>query len=134
MELTPRMINWINTFGVHIATANKNGYPTVIVAGSAASEGSTIAIALHPRQAAQIKDNITTNPYVAIAPGQIGAIRAPYQFKGPARISEDKLVVTVQEIYCTKPGAEAGIRLDTLGFEEMKDFDESRWKDISPVM
>jgi predicted pyridoxine 5'-phosphate oxidase superfamily flavin-nucleotide-binding protein len=132
MNLTPRMINWITTLGVHIATSDKKGFPSVIVVDSSEVDGDYISFRLTEKQVNQIKANIHENPYVAIAPGKIGSIRAPYQIKGSAKLESDKLIVSVEEIYCTKPGAEAGIRLDTLGFENMKDFDESRWTDFVP--
>jgi len=41
-------------------------------------------------------------------------LRAAYQFKGEARLDGDDLLVTVDEIYSTKPGPEAGLRLDVM--------------------
>lgn len=133
MNLTKRMTNWVSTLGVHIATADKDGFPIVIVAHSADVEGEYITVQLTPSQVKQIENNILVNPYVALAPGGIGAIRAPYQFKGSTRLSGEKLIIKVEEIYCTKPGAEAGIRLDTMGFNNMNEFDESHWTDLVPI-
>lgn len=45
----------------------------------------------------------------------LGAIRAAYQFKGNATVDGNVLKISVDEIYSTKPGPEAGIRLDVLG-------------------
>lgn len=132
VDLTPRMSNWIRELGVHIATASKDGFPTVIVAIPDQVEGNVIRVPLKPAQIKQIEKNIAENPYVAAAPAQLGAVRAPYQIKGPAKLSAETLEISVEEIYCTKPGDEAGIRLDILGFESMKDFDESRWQDLTP--
>lgn len=132
-KLTPRMKNWVITFGLHIATATKNGYPTVIVADSVIVNDSTIKAQLTAKQAAQIASNITENPQVALAPAHLGSVRAPYQFKGKAKLISDQLEIQVDEIYCTKPGAEAGARLDTLGYENMKSYEESRWTDLAPV-
>ena len=132
INLTPRMKNWISINGVHIAVATKKGFPTVIVTNSSTVEGATITITLSPSQVKQIEQTILENPHVAVAPGHLGAVRAPYQFKGFAKLNNEKLDVSVDEIYCTKPGAEAGIRLDTMGYESMKDYEESRWKDIMP--
>jgi hypothetical protein len=77
---------------------------------------------------------------VAFGVSHLGAIRAPYQFKGIAHIlyegdylfqlkkEYDKqvgieaagvIVVNVREIYCTKPGYLAGRRIDILGHEGM---------------
>jgi len=132
MKLTERMNNWITTLGVHIATSDKDGFPKIVVTDSVEVKDDHIIAPLTDTQVNFIKDNILENPVVAIAPGQIGSIRAPYQFKGKATINQDRLEISVDEIYCTKPGYEAGIRLDTLGFDELKEFDESRWTDLAP--
>jgi hypothetical protein len=133
MALTNRMTNWISTLGVHIATSNKNGYPRIIVADTVEVKDEYIIAPLTDTQAEFIKNNIAENPQVAIAPGQIGSIRAPYQFKGKASINNNQLKILIDEIYCTKPGYEAGLRLDTIGFEGMKKFDENRWTDLASV-
>lgn len=132
VNLTPRMKNWIMINGVHIAVATRKGFPTVIVADSSDVKGSTITVILKPGQIRQIESVISENQSVAVAPGQLGSVRAPYQFKGSAHLYEDRLQIRVDEIYCTKPGAEAGIRMDTMGYESMKEYEESRWKDIMP--
>lgn len=132
IDLTPRMKNWIEALGVHVATATAKGYPTVIVAEKCTVDKDAIRIPVTSRQKDQITGNLAENSVVAVAPGQLGSVRAPYQFKGKGKIEGDQLVVTVDQIYCTKPGAEAGLRLDVMGYEKMKDFEESRWKDITP--
>lgn len=132
INITPRMTDWIVTNGVHIAFATKKGFPTVIVADTVNVEGDKILVSLSSSQLNQIKNIVLDNPYAAVAPGQLGSVRAPYQFKGNAKIWDDQLEIDVEEIYCTKPGAEAGIRLDTLGYDEMKDYEESRWTDLAP--
>lgn len=132
VDLTPRMKNWIEALGVHVATATAKGYPTVIVAEKCTVSKNVIHIPITSRQKDQIAGNMAENPNVAVAPGQLGAVRAPYQFKGKGEIEGNQLVVAVDLIYCTKPGAEAGLRLDVMGYENMKEFEESRWKDINP--
>ena len=132
IPLTARMKNWIEGLGVHAALADASAVPLVIVASSCTVDGDTIAIPLSPAQKAQAETCIPHNSHVAIAPGGLGAVRAPYQFKGTGALQGDSLVVTVDHVYCTKPGYEAGVRMDRLGFEGMKEFDESRWKDITP--
>lgn len=131
--MTPRMKAWLEKFGAHIGTATKQGYPTTIVVEQAAITGDgTVAFNLTPAQVNQIKDNIAQNPYVALAPHAIASIRAAYQFKGPASLSGSTLQVTVKEIYCTKPGPEAALRLDVLPLEHIVKFEESRWRDSGP--
>ncbi len=131
--LTPRMKNWLEKMGAHIGTADKRGFPTVIVVETAKVEGGgTILFKLTPTQLAQIRTNIEENPFVALGPGGLACIRAPYQYKGPAKIKEGVLEVQITEIYCTKPGPEAAARLDILSKEDMVKFDDTRWRDVGP--
>jgi predicted pyridoxine 5'-phosphate oxidase superfamily flavin-nucleotide-binding protein len=131
--LSERMKRWIGGLGGHIATASKEGIPEVIVVNNAKTEGdSVIKLYLSDKQAALIKNNVETNPRVALGPAGIGSIRAAYQFKGEGRLEGTELAVTVDEIYCTKPGPEAGLRLDVLPLEAVVQFEKSRWKDDGP--
>jgi len=131
--LTTRMKNWLEATGAHIGTATAQGVPTVVVAERAKTEGrSTVRFALSETQRQQIAGNLAANPQVAFGPGGLGSIRAAYQFKGTARIEGGDLVVEVNEIYCTKPGPEAGLRLDTLADEAVVKFEETRWRDNGP--
>jgi len=132
-RLTPRMKNWLTGLGGHIATASKVGVPAVIVVDSgSADSGEALRFPLSEKQAAYIEANLAENPRVAIGPGGIGSVRAAYQFKGDGRIDGHDLVVTVDEIYSTKPGPEAGLRLDVLPFEQVLEFERSRWRDDGP--
>lgn len=131
--LTPRMMNWLARFGAHIGTASKSGYPTTIVVESATiNDGKFVTYQLTDAQRDQIAANIAENPYVAQAPHAIAAIRAAYQFKGPARLEGNSLRVEIKEIYCTKPGPEAALRLDVLSTDQVIKFEESRWRDVGP--
>lgn len=132
-RLTQRMQNWLEASGAHIGTATRNGIPSVIVVEKARVEnGDTIRLHLSPSQSEQVKDNILENPQVALGPGGLGSIRAAYQFKGKARLEGQDLLVQIDEIYCTKPGPEAGLRIDTLPFDSLRRFEESRWRDNGP--
>jgi len=132
-KLTPRMKNWLEGLGAHIGTATKKGFPTTIVVESAKVEGENIVkFQLSEAQVTQIKQNISENPQVALGPGGLGCIRAAYQFKGGARIEGTTLIVEVKEIYCTKPGPEAALRLDTLPYENVIKFESTRWRDTGP--
>lgn len=131
--LTPRMKNWLTGLGGHIATASKHGVPAVIVVDSAAADSDdTLRFELSSRQIEYIAPNLAENPRVAIGVGGIGSIRAAYQFKGNGTISDNRLVVQVDEIYSTKPGPEAGLRLDVLPYNDVLQFETSRWRDDGP--
>lgn len=132
-KLTPRMKNWIEGLGAHIGTATKRGFPTTIVVDTAKVEGDSIVkFQISNAQAEQIKQNISENPQVALGPGGLGCIRAAYQFKGTAKLEGNTLAVEVREIYCTKPGPEAALRLDTLPYESIIKFESTRWRDTGP--
>lgn len=131
-KLTPRMKNWLEGLGAHIGTATKKGFPTVIVVDSAKVEGETIKFQLSNAQAEQIRQNIAENPQVAMGPGGLGSIRAAYQLKGNGRLEGSTLAVDVNEIYCTKPGPEAALRLDVLPYESIIKFESTRWRDTGP--
>lgn len=132
-KLTPRMKNWLEGLGAHIGTATKRGFPTTIVVDSAKVEGDNIVkFQLSDAQAEQIRQNIAENPQVALGPGGLGCIRAAYQFKGSAKLDGNALAVEVKEIYCTKPGPEAALRLDTLPYESTLKFESTRWRDTGP--
>jgi len=132
-KLTLRMKNWLEGTGAHIGTATPDGIPTVVVVDKAKTSGDAeVRFALSVAQIEQIQQNIARNPQVAFGPGSIGSIRAAYQFKGQARIEAQELVVAVDEIYSTKPGPEAGLRLDNLPFESIEQFEKTRWRDSGP--
>lgn len=132
-KLTPRMKNWLEGLGAHVGTATKKGFPTTIVVETARIESDSIVkFELSNAQVEQIRQNISENPQVAIGPGGLGCIRAAYQFKGIARLEGNTLAVEVNEIYCTKPGPEAALRLDTLPFDSVIKFETTRWRDTGP--
>ncbi|MCF6332626.1 MAG: hypothetical protein L3J11_05010 [Draconibacterium sp.] len=132
-KLTPRQKNWLEGTGAHIGTASKNGVPKVIVVDKAIVENdSTVKFILSEKQKELIVANINENPRASLGPGGIGSIRAAYQFKGVASLKGNELFVNVDEIYSTKPGPEAGLRLDNLPYEDIIRFETSRWADDGP--
>jgi len=127
------MKNWLTGLGGHVATASRRGIPAVVVVDSAfAASDETLRFPLSSKQLAYISANLAENPRVAIGPGGIGSVRAAYQFKGNGRLDGQDLVVDVDEIYSTKPGPEAGLRLDVLPYEDVLAFESSRWRDDGP--
>ena len=127
------MKNWLTGLGGHIGTASMKGVPAVIVVNSAVADSDEILrFPLSEKQRAHIQVNLAENPRVSIGPGGIGSVRAAYQFKGDGRIEGTELLVTVDEIYSTKPGPEAGLRLDVLSQADVLAFESSRWCDDGP--
>ncbi len=132
-HLTPRMKNWLAGLGAHIATASTTGIPSVVVVEKAVIDGNqAVRFSLSDKQIALIQANLNENARVAFGPAALGSIRAAYQFKGNGRIERNELIVVVDEIYSTKPGPEAGLRLDVLPYDEIVRFETSRWRDNGP--
>lgn len=132
-KLTPRQKNWLEGTGAHIGTATKNGIPTVIVVDKSTVKNDSIVIfTLSTKQIQLVLKNITENPRASLGPGGIGSIRAAYQFKGKASIIGNELHIDIDEIYSTKPGPEAGLRLDNLAYSDILKFEASRWADDGP--
>lgn len=131
--LTPRQKNWLEGTGAHIGTASLKGIPEVIVVEKAkVLNDSEVVFKLSSKQMALIAVNLAENSRVSLGPGGIGVIRAAYQFKGNGKLFENELHVSIDEIYSTKPGPEAGLRLDNLPFESVLKFEKSRWADDGP--
>lgn len=141
VKLTDRMAEWIET-GCQIAVASAEGVPTVIIAPKATVTGDNeVAFPLREPAYGMIHPKISENQQVSF--GVSGKMRAPYQFKGTATVATagepfDRvaaaethavLYVTVTEIYSTKPGSEAGKRLDVMPFEDLQAWEAERWTD-----
>lgn len=152
VTLTNRMKAWIE-IGCHLCVATPSGNPFVTVARFVkVTADDEIAFALSKDEIAVIQPALAENPWVSIGISKVGGIRAAYQFKGIGSTAKDGpaftdianeaknggvnpevvLYVKLSEIYCTKPGAEAGLRLDVKSVGELENWDSSRWKDLPP--
>jgi uncharacterized protein len=153
IELTPRMVNWIEACGCHLTVATLDGVPNVIMARYASVHGDEVAFALTQEETGEIRLQLMDNPWVAFGVSHVGGIRAAYQFKGTGKLVNSGpiydgiareanealaakfhavLVVKLTEVYCTKPGHVAGTRMDTAP-EGMEKFEEDLgWQDFAP--
>ncbi|MEN6342324.1 MAG: hypothetical protein ABFC89_07155 [Methanospirillum sp.] len=152
VTLTDRMRAWIETMGCHLCVATRDGVPLVTLGRYAQVEASDeVVFALAEDEAGIIAPVLEENPRVAFGVSRQGGIRAAYQFKGTgelvrsgaafdaiaARAKEEKgvdagavLRVRLTELYCTKPGYEAGLRLDGMPPEELDAWERQRWTDV----
>lgn len=152
VNLTDRMKAWIEAMGCHLCVATQKGVPFVVLGRYAqATAGDEVAFALAQDEAKLIAPVLSENPRVSFGISRQGGIRAPYQFKGTgqllrsgeafdavaARAKDEKgieteavLLVHLNELYCTKPGYEAGLRLDGMTPEELDAWERQRWKDV----
>lgn len=134
VKLTERMKGWIK-MGCHLNVASKEGVPNVTVARTIKKiKDDEVIFALTKPEYSVIKTALNENPWVAFGVSKQGGIRACYQFKGKGEATPegDEVILSVKmkELYCTKPGYEAGLRLDVKDFEEIKEWEKERWKDI----
>lgn len=152
VNLTERMKAWIEAMGCHLCVATPEGVPFVVLGRYAkATANGEVAFALAQDEAKVIAPVLSENPRVAFGVSRQGGIRAAYQFKGTgellrsgsvfdtvaAQAKEEKgidaelvLLVRLTELYCTKPGYEAGQRLDGMTPEELDAWERQRWKDV----
>lgn len=150
--LTERMKAWIEVMGCHLCVATTEGVPSVALGRYAeVMDDGEVAFALAEDEAGVIAPALSENPRVAFGVSRQGGIRAAYQFKGRGEIlrsgeiysaiaahaKEEKgidvgavLLVRLTELYCTKPGYEAGQRLDGMSPEELDAWEKQRWKDV----
>lgn len=152
VNLTDRMKAWIEAMGCHLCVATPEGVPFVVLGRYAKVTASDeVAFALAQDEAKVIAPVLSENSRVAFGVSRQGGIRAAYQFKGTGELlrsgsvfdtvaaqakeekgidAESVLLVRLTELYCTKPGYEAGQRLDGMTPEELDAWERQRWKDV----
>ncbi len=132
--LTNRMREWIKT-GCLLNVADKNGVPCITTARKIDSvSDDEVVFALTKDEYSVIKKPLSDNSWVAFGILGIGSIRFCYQFKGKG-IAKQKgdnvhLTVKLSEVYCTKPGCYAGLRLDLKTPKEFDEWERNLWKDM----
>lgn len=144
ITLTDRLRGWYEKCEVHFAVARPGGAVDIGLAPRARFL-SDLELGLEvPRRAwLRLQPYLDASPWVALHPGELGAVKAPYQLKGiytrtldeaeQARLFPDGddsvgVVVELRELYITKPGPEAGLRVDHWTREELTRFeDELGW-------
>lgn len=147
--LTERMKGWIELMGCHLCVATPDGVPWVTVSRFArVTKPDQVSFAMEKNEIGIIEDALSKNSWVAFGVSKQGGIRAAYQFKGKGKVfrsgnefdnikkmateiaTDAILTVDLTELYCTKPGAEAGQRLDVMPPAEVDAWEKARWTDI----
>lgn len=147
--LTERMKGWIELMGCHLCVATPKGVPCVTLSRFArVTKPDQVSFAMEKGEIGVIEEAVSNNPWVAFGVSKQGGIRAAYQFKGKGRVlrsgpefdalkgmaqgmeTKAVLVVDLTELYCTKPGAEAGQRLDVMAPDAVDAWEKDRWTDI----
>jgi len=143
------MKGWIELMGCHVCAATPEGVPFVTVSRFArVTKPDQVSFVMEKGEIGVIEGAISKNPWIAFGVSKQGGIRAAFQFKGKGRVirsgqeldalkkdapgilADAVLVVDLTELYCTKPGAEAGQRLDIMAPDAMNAWEKARWTDI----
>ena len=130
---TDRLKRWYESNEIHFAVAKPGGEIRVGIAPNAVFAADEVLKLLVPATVwATVKDFLAVNPWIALHPGGLGAVKAPYQLKGLVRplIVDDEgdtreVVIDLRELYITKPGPEAGQRVDQWSKEKLTEFERS---------
>lgn len=139
ITLTDRLRRWYEACEVHFAVARPGGAVDIGLAPRARFLSDRELALEVPRLAwERLRSYVEANPWVALHPGELGAVKAPYQLKGIyTRVLDDAeqirvfpaggdtvgAVVELRELYITKPGPEAGLRVDHWTLDELTCFE-----------
>lgn len=139
ITLTDRLRGWYEKCEVHFAVARPGGAVDIGVAPRVRflSDGE-LGLEV-PRLAwERLRPYLDASPWVALHPGELGTVKAPYQLKGVyARSLEETeqetvfpgsgesvgVVIELRELYITKPGPEAGLRVDHWLLDDLTRFE-----------
>ncbi len=122
--LTERIKEWYEKDEIHFAVATKTGKVKIGIASRGEFiENDILVLSVSEEVKEYISREIETNPWIALAPGGQGCVVAPYQLKGLAEFKGDKIHIQLKELYSTKPGPEAGIRMDMKSAKDVEQFE-----------
>lgn len=136
---TERLKRWYESHEVHFAVAGDKGQVRIGIAPRARfAADDRLALEVPPGVWEALADDIREDAWIALHPGELGAVKAPYQLKGLIRLERDRqtlarwfpqtdapvaIAVELRELYITKPGPEAGQRVDRWTVEELTEFE-----------
>ncbi|NPV48225.1 MAG: hypothetical protein HPY69_14835 [Armatimonadetes bacterium] len=139
IPLTERLRHWYEKCEVHFAVARPGGALDIGLASRARFLSDRELGLEVPRLAwLRLRSYLEANPWVALHPGELGAVKAPYQLKGvytraleegerdtvfPGAGDAVGVVIGLRELYITKPGPEAGLRVDHWTQEDLTRFE-----------
>ena len=131
---TQRLKTWYESHEIHFAVARPGGDVQVGVAPRAQFlEDDLLQLTVPERVWEIVAPFLVESPWIALHPGGLGAVKAPYQAKGIAAVSEATttedasvlLTISLKELYITKPGPEAGARVDGWTVEQLTEFERT---------
>ncbi len=132
---TDRLKRWYQKDEVHFAVAHPGGEVQIGIAPRVLFlADDKLAMEIPAGVWKTVQGYVNDNSWIALHPGGLGAVKAPYQLKGKASVITDQqviwqwfpgstaavaLVVDLLELYTTKPGPEAGRRVDQWSKQEL---------------
>lgn len=130
---TDRLKHWYETQEIHFAVAKPGGEVKIGIAPVSKFVDDAVLTLQVPQTVWNVVESyLALNRWIALHPGGLGAVKAPYQLKGLVRPVEveatadtQTLVIDLQELYITKPGPEAGLRVDRWSKEQLTEFERS---------
>lgn len=138
---TDRLKRWYEQYELHFAVARPGGEVNVGIAPRAVFiDDGLLALEIPLAVWETVREYIDVNPWIALHPGGLGAVKAPYQAKGTVRPLPSQydpaelfpgtsdavgLLVDLKELYITKPGPEAGQRVDYWSTAQLTEFERS---------
>jgi len=137
--VTERLKRWYEKHEVHFAVTGDRGRVRVGIAPHVRFENDDLlALEVPAGVWNALAGDIREDAWIALHPGELGAVKAPYQLKGLIRIERDPeklarwfpeteaplaIEVALKELYITKPGPEAGQRVDRWTVDQLTDFE-----------
>ncbi|MGI5817342.1 MAG: hypothetical protein ACOX9R_04520 [Armatimonadota bacterium] len=136
---TDRLKRWYESHEVHFAVAGEGGDVRIGIAPRVRfTADDRLAVEVPPGVWRALADYIREGAWIALHPGELGAVKAPYQLKGLIRLERNAdtiaswfpetdapaaVEVALRELYITKPGPEAGQRVDNWTADELTEFE-----------
>ncbi len=136
---TDRLKRWYESHEVHFAIVGEDDEVQIGIAQRVRFIGDDrLAVEVPAGVWKALSDHIGEGRWIALHPGELGAVKAPYQLKGIIAIEQDRntitgwfpesdtpvaILVELRELYITKPGPEAGQRVDAWSVEELTEFE-----------
>ena len=136
---TERLKRWYESHEVHFAIVGEDGEVRIGIAPNVRFiADDRLAVEVPAGVWKALGDHVGEGRWIALHPGELGAVKAPYQLKGIIGIEQDRSTITewfpgsdapvaieveLHELYITKPGPEAGQRVDGWSVEELTEFE-----------
>ena len=138
---TDRLKRWYERCEVHFALAGDGGEVRIGISPRVRFlADDRLALEVPAGVWRWVGELLRPGRWIALHPGELGAVKAPYQLKGLVALRDDPALVSelfpesdapalveveLRELFITKPGPEAGQRVDRWTVEELTEFERA---------